>query len=56
LPAYFIVFAIATIILLLEVPMMAIVKGYAGLCKNAPPKRDNATVHDYEKTAGSGKP
>ena len=36
--------------------MMAIVKGYAGLCKNAPPKRDNATVHDYEKTAGSGKP
>jgi len=55
-PAYFIVFAIATIILLLAVPMLAIVKGYAGLCKTAPPKRDNATVHDCEKTAGSGKP
>jgi hypothetical protein len=36
--------------------MLAMVKGYAGLCKTVPPKRDNATVHDCEKTAGSGKP
>ena len=36
--------------------MLAIVKGYAGLCKTAPPERDNATVHDCEKTPGSGKP
>jgi hypothetical protein len=30
-PAYFIVFAIATIIFLLAAPMMAVVRGYAGL-------------------------
>ena len=35
-PAYFIVFAIATIILLLAVPMMAIVRGYAGLSPDVP--------------------
>jgi hypothetical protein len=50
------VFAIATIILQKAVHMLTIVKGYAGLCKTAPPKRDNATVHDCEKTPGSGKP
>jgi hypothetical protein len=42
-PAYFIVFAIATVILLLTVPLLAILKGYAGLCKTAPPKRNNAS-------------
>ena len=46
-PAYFIVFAIATIILLLAVPMLAIVKGYAGLarmCRSACSACGSSTV------------
>jgi hypothetical protein len=42
-----IVFAIATIILLLAVPMMAIVKGYAGsarMCRPARSARGSSTV------------
>jgi hypothetical protein len=38
-PAYFIVFAIATIIFLLAAPMMAVVKGYAGLARMCRPAR-----------------
>jgi hypothetical protein len=43
-PGYFTIFAIATIIRLPTVPMVAIVKGYAGYCKTAPPKRNHATA------------
>jgi hypothetical protein len=46
-PAYFIVFAIATIIFLLAAPMMAVVKGYAGLarmCRPARSARGSSTV------------
>jgi hypothetical protein len=46
-PAYFTVFAIAMTIFLLAIPMMAVIKGYAGLarmCRPARSARGSSTV------------